>query len=186
MFKQRRNKKIIIFMACFYVVIAILAAAFLNIKGSVFEMRSKFSMSLEGNQKSELQKTLVTGTVVSENKPEPEPVEAEPEEPQTMVMDEDSSITVQPGVLMENTEPEPEKHYYEFTAINAHTILHMREEPDIKSKSIYKLKPGTKGYVLELGDDWSYVTTEGHAGYCSNEYLNMSEIPEEEYPEELR
>ena len=185
MFKQKRNKKIIIFMACFYVAVAILAAAFLNIKGSVFEMRSKFTSSLEGNTKSELQKTIVKGSVASENRPEP--VEAEPEEPQTMVMDEDTSITVQPGVLVEEpAEPEPEKHYYEFTAINAHTILHMREEPDIKSKSIYKLKPGTKGYVLEVGDDWSYVTAEEHAGYCSNEYLNMREIPEEEYPEELR
>ena len=175
-------------MMGFYITVAVLAVAFLNIRGSIFQMRTEFAESLQRPERTELQKAIVTGTA-SENVAEAEPpAEVPAEEPQTMVMDEDSSITVEPGVLVENTEeePAPEKHYYEFTAINSKTILHMREAPDIKSKSIYKLKPGTKGYVLEMGDDWSYVTAEEHAGYCSNEYLNLREIPEEEYPEELR
>ena len=107
-------------MAGLYIAIALLAVAFLNIKGSVFKMRSEIAESLEGSTRTQLQKSIVTGTAVSvdtaavkEEVEEPEP------EPQTMVMDEDSSITVQPGVLVDNAEEEPaeEKHYYEFTAI---------------------------------------------------------------------
>ena len=186
--KQKRNKRVVMVMAGLYIAIAVLAVAFLNIKDSIFRMRTEFVASLDNSPRTELQKTIVTWTVSAQPEEPPEPVEVEAGEPQTMVMDEDSSITVEPGVLADNTEEEPveEKHYYEFTAINSKTILHMREAPDINSKSIYKLKPGTKGYVLEPGDDWSYVTAEEHAGYCSNEYLNMREIPEEEYPEELR
>ena len=51
------------------------------------------------------------------------------------------------------------------------------------AKIIYELKPGSTGYVIELGDDWSKVAAYGHEGYCANEFLTMTEITEEEYRE---
>ncbi len=185
---------ILVFVMVFYIAVALLAIGILSERNSIFSMRNFLpflTTSSDDNTRTELKESRVTGNV---NKPEPEvvePVEPTTEEAQTMVMDDsEGNITVQPGVLETPEEPagEPEetRHYYSFTAINSTTILHMREEPDINSRSIYQVKPGTTGYVLELGDDWSQVTAEGHVGYCSNEYLNMQEIPEEEYPEELR
>ena len=186
-------KGLLIFAAIFYIAVSLLAIGLLNLRGSVFSDRPLFpSFVSKSEEKSDLKTTLVTGSVETLDEEEPvSDVEFETEEAQTMIMDDSQdNITVQPGVLVDNSEGDEEeeevKHYYSFTAINTTTILHMREEPDINSKSIYKLKPGTSGYVLELGDDWSLVTADTHVGYCSNEYLNMKEIPEDEYPEELR
>ncbi|MCR4909369.1 MAG: SH3 domain-containing protein [Lachnospiraceae bacterium] len=151
---------------------------------------------------------MIQGTVGSpeENESGAGPAEEDSEagEAKTMVMGDEGNITVQSGVLAEPsetaespdiTEEEPSeepsektesKKYYRFKTINTEGGLRIREEPDVNSKSIYRLPPGSEGYVLELGDDWSYVAAEDHVGYCSNEFLSLTEIPEEEYPEELR
>ena len=76
------------------------------------------------------------------------------------------------------TRPEP---LYTFVTNNVETHLNMRDGPDLTDTIIHKLKPGTKGVVLELGDGWSHVTADGFTGYCSNDYLTMKEVTQEEY-----
>ncbi|MCR5748232.1 MAG: SH3 domain-containing protein [Lachnospiraceae bacterium] len=76
--------------------------------------------------------------------------------------------------------------YYAFTSNNSEGKLRMRSEPNAESTIMYELNPGTEGYIIELGDEWSLVYANDHKGYCSNEFLTLREIPEEEYPEELK
>ncbi len=173
---EKTGEGLLIFVMVFYIGVALLGTGLLNIRSSIFKSRPLFpAFTQKAENPSQLKSSIVTGNV-----DRAVPIEyEEPSEPEPVL--EESEPYVEEPVQVEEA-----KHYYEFTAINSTTILHMREEPDINSRSIYKLKPGTTGYVLELGDDWSLVTAEEHVGYCSNEYLNMREIPEEEYPEELR
>ncbi len=131
------------------------------IRGDLSKERSRKG---EENRDSQEEKGDTENTALSENTvAEPEP------EPEIPIISE-----------------EEETHYYTFKALTEKTKLHMREKPNVNSKSIAKLKSGTTGYVLELGDEWSYITTGDHTGYCSNDYLNFTEIPEEEFPEELK
>ncbi len=81
----------------------------------------------------------------------------------------------------EKTEEEPEEVMYSFVSNNIETNLNMRDGPDLTDTVIHKLKPGSKGVVLKLGEDWSYVTADGCTGYCSNEFLTMKEVTKEEY-----
>ena len=82
----------------------------------------------------------------------------------------------------EPSEPEPEPEpLYSFVTNNVETHLNMRDGPDLSDTIIHKLNPGSKGVVLELGDGWSHVTADGYTGYCSNEYLTMKEVTQEEY-----
>ncbi|MCR4891525.1 MAG: hypothetical protein K5989_05030 [Lachnospiraceae bacterium] len=132
------------------------------IRGDLSQQSSKKGQerkdSADGDDNKE---AAVSENTVAEAEPEPEP-----------------EITIIPE--------EKEKHYYSFKAVTKKTKLHMREKPNINSKSVAKLASGATGYVLELGDEWSYVTTGKQTGYCSNEFLNFTEISEEEFPEELR
>jgi len=63
------------------------------------------------------------------------------------------------------------------------TILHVRVEPDINSKVIAKLKPGTAGIVTEYDDNWCRIATDkgNITGYCSMEFLSLTELSKEEY-----
>ncbi len=102
-----------------------------------------------------------------EDEPEPEPA-AEPEpvsEPEA------------------EPEAEPEFKYYTFITTNKDTILHVRVEPDINSKVIAKLKPGTAGIVTEYDDNWCRIATDkgNITGYCSMEFLSLTELSKEEY-----
>ena len=60
-------------------------------------------------------------------------------------------------------------------------MLHVRKQPGMDGEIIDYLDPGTTGYVLERGDDWSLVQTSEITGYVSNQYLQFQEIPAEEY-----
>lgn len=76
---------------------------------------------------------------------------------------------------------EPEPVYYSFVTLNTRSVLHVRKQPGMDGEIIDYLDPGTTGYVLERGDDWSLVQTSEITGYVSNQYLQFQEIPAEEY-----
>ncbi len=82
----------------------------------------------------------------------------------------------------------PKKKYYGFSLNNVTSWLNVRKEPKKASAALGQLKPGSTGYVLEQDEEWSLViSADGKIkGYCFNEYLNISEVPESEFPEEYR
>ncbi len=192
---RRIEKRILIFVMVFYAVISILAVCFFNLSSSIFARRgevklSEYIMEMLGIGTA----PDVSGVTVSEDKleglealggddkageeatEEAETAEAVPEdkEPQEPEPEEEEP----------SEEPEPEEeHFYSFRTNNRDTILRMREAPGEDAEIIYELRPGSSGYVIELGDEWSRVSAYGHEGYCVNEYLTMTEITEEEYTE---
>ena len=99
-----------------------------------------------------------------------------PEEEPVIYTDEESGA---PLTLPAETLEE----YYSFTTINREKILHVRTEPYITAEIIARLSPGTTGIVLEVGKDWSKITTSDGSvtGYCSNDYLQFTGITPDEY-----
>lgn len=79
----------------------------------------------------------------------------------------------------------PAERYFTFTTSTTRTVLNFRKEPSETAKILWKLKPGTFGYVLLVGDEWSRVALEnGAIGYCATEYLEMTEVTRSDFPEE--
>lgn len=73
-------------------------------------------------------------------------------------------------------------HYYSFTTTNRITKLNVRSAPGLMSPVIGGFPPSSHGYVLEKGEDWSKIKTDNIEGYCSNLYLDFTEISKEEHP----
>lgn len=103
----------------------------------------------------------------------------EPEKPEEATVE--SIATPEPTPVQEEEPVAEDIHYYAFTTTNKYTILRVREEPDINGKVIYRLSPGSTGYVLERGESWSLIQTPEATGYSHNGYLDFQEISEEEY-----
>ena len=213
--EEKTTKRIILFVAGFYILIAALAVCILSLSGSVFKAQGAENLleyiererekaeekaeifsqedsetklegleALLGDTVSDLkEEERETDEIVIESSTEPEPVTEPPaEEPEQPT----EPVTEEP-VPEEDKEILPEeKHYYSFITNNVETDLRMREEANENSKIIYKLRPGATGYVVYLGDEWSWVYADGYEGYCANEFLTLKEISEEDYPEELR
>lgn len=76
---------------------------------------------------------------------------------------------------------EETEQYYSFITTNVKGSLHVRIQPGMDAQIIARLSPGTAGYVLERGEDWSLVKASDVTGYVSNQYLQFQEIPREEY-----
>lgn len=69
-------------------------------------------------------------------------------------------------------EPKPEKkHRFAFVSTNKRSVLYVRAAPSMSGKIIGRLKPGTEGKVLEIGENWSLITDGTVTGYSSNRYL---------------
>jgi len=181
--KELFNKQIIMLAGGYYLLVVILTIALYIMEDS--NAGGTGSSVLENFSKDwVLDSTLVTGSVSAQS-PDTEPIEA-PVQDEAI---ETESYEEPEAELPETEEPAEEiPHYYSFITTNHDTILNVREKPDINARKIQKLRPGQKGYIIELGDEWSYVSVpEGNIyGFCSNEYLSMTEIPEGEYPEELK
>ncbi len=85
------------------------------------------------------------------------------------------------------TSGEEEQHYYRFTVVTRIQRLHLRTGPGLTEQIIGWLPKGTTGYVITPGTDWSYIKTDdGQIGYSFNGYLELNEIPADEYPEDLK
>lgn len=108
-----------------------------------------------------------------EETPEPEPVQ--------------ESESVQPETETEPSEPEQQVTvYYAFTVRGDISSLNLRSVPDMDGKILGRLMPKQTGYVLEYGEEWSLVTNGKKSGYVNNRYIELEEIPEEDFPAEYR
>lgn len=170
----------LILTVMFYIVIAVLAISMMNPKGSVFKAggipevdEAKESESEESDLgRKRVDPAPIEGLVTGEAG-----MNAEAEVPSEPPSEPEEPVSVEPPPVVD------EPKYYSLITINHDTILNMRIAPDIDAKSIARLDPGTKGYVLELDEEWSKVEADGLIGYCSNEYLSLTEIQKEDIPE---
>ncbi len=79
------------------------------------------------------------------------------------------------------------KIYYAFTVNDGVTGVRIRETADRNSKTVSHIDGGRSGYVLEQGDTRSKILTKkGTVGYIYNDYITISEIPRDNFPEEYR
>lgn len=200
MSENRAAKKLLVFVIGFYVAVSVLAVAILNLSGSIFAKRGEVNLMdyfsrLGGNEENLVEKSIeevdpeskLQGLEALDGADDAQGKE-EATEPPTEVSEEPSIESYEePTPAAEETVPEEppveEVHYYSFKTNNTDTILRMREAPGEDAKVVYELKPGSSGYVTELGDEWSKVSAYGHEGYCANEFLTMTEISESEYDE---
>lgn len=209
--KRSKEKKILIIAVIFYITISVLAVLIMDLSGSVFARRGGSTPGFIKNlfnseepetaeeeqispeQKLEGLENLELDEVVPEDE-EAQTMEEAPglEDMQEITEPQEEPVSEEPAseeaespepAPEEETAAQPSEHYYSFTSNNKDTILRMREKPDLDSAVVYELKPGSKGYVTELGDEWSKVSYAGKEGYCSNEFLAMTEITKDEYDE---
>ena len=79
------------------------------------------------------------------------------------------------------------KTYYAFTVNDGVTGVRIHETADRNSKTVSHIDGGRSGYVLEQGDTRSKILTKkGTVGYIYNDYITISEIPRDDFPEEYR
>ena len=79
------------------------------------------------------------------------------------------------------------KTYYAFTVNDGVTGVRIHETAERNSKTVSHIDGGRSGYVLEQGDTRSKILTKkGTVGYIYNNYITISEIPRDDFPEEYR
>ncbi len=183
-FSKFKNQIIFFIMALFYIIVSIIS--FLYVRNyipvpNVSIRNTSYSISpsdraIIGNVGSG------DGTAaVSDDE-----AEEAAKEPETKTGEVSADTVSEPSVPAAPQPAEPaeiEVKYYTFVTTNKETILHVRTQPDINSKSIARLKPGTHGIVTEYNDEWCGIKTDKGkiSGYCSNEYLSLTELSKEEY-----
>ena len=117
-----------------------------------------------------------------EPKPEPEPVEEVPdEELEAIELTEEQEEEVEQKIV--DVTSTVNGRYYTFYTTNRQKVLNVREGPGLSHASIARLQPGSRGVILEYGDEWSKVKVYhgGIEGYCANEYLVLTEVSYETY-----
>ncbi len=185
----KSDKLIFIFVLIYYVMIAALGIGVFSSLGifvgyripPLFNMGKSDSIDSAPATTQQIVGSVTSLNSVSYDFNEPEVPEEEPPKPETDEIPEEETVEAD-NVPVE--EIVPETLFYSFTSINSTTILHMRKEPSLDSPVIARLTPGTKGYIMELGDDWSRVWADNKIGYCSNEFLSLTEISRDDIPEE--
>ncbi len=174
---MKRNLRILIALALFYILVAVFAVILLGGKSSIFNRdRNSFgakpavmSQTVIGEEADNTQTDTAVedAPVVTEPEPAPEP-EPEPEEEEV-------------------AEPEPvvyEPRYFSFRTTNTQPDLRFRTAPSEDASIITKLFPGTGGYILEPGNKWcKVVSNSGREGYLATEFLALTEWTEETFPE---
>ena len=135
-------------------------------------------------------------TEIPEEPQAPE-ISSEPETPPTAPAQED---VITDSITDPSSESEPSadeaatdkaeddgKTYYAFTVNDGVTGVRIRETADRNSKTVSHIDGGRSGYVLEQGDTRSKILTKkGTVGYIYNDYITISEIPRDDFPEEYR
>lgn len=120
----------------------------------------------------------------AEETPQPEtPQETEPAETQTAAgtlaetetesaeWEEDGAEAVPPS----ETEAESDTPSVSFLSDSSLNI-NIRSGPDITAEIVGKIKPGTRGTVIELTDgEWALVSYDGITGYCARRCLILEE-----------
>lgn len=185
-----------LFMALFvfFIVVAIGALGMLSGTGSVFNRTHK----TPGSETAVMSQTIIGDDAVSAlSVPDDfDESEVEEEKPESPKETEDSLEEVATGTgegedsgvndaAATSEESIREKRYFTFITGTKYNVLRLREGPSEEAEILHKLNKNTPGYVLQPGNTWSkVVTVNGSIGYCATEYLNMTEVTAEEFPQE--
>ena len=187
---MRYNQRIFIFLFTFYIVVAIGSLFILNGSGSVFD-RQRDSL---GAKASVLNETTIIANTSSENENTEEIVTDVADISQSNEEVENEELKLEDTPLPEETEPETtdessqsssvEIRYFSFVVQTESAPLRVRNEPSENGKIIKKIYSGSHGHILKPGNKWcKVITSTGIEGYCSKEYLVLTEIEKEEFPE---
>ena len=192
---MRRNQRIFIFLFTFFCVVAIGSILFLNGKSSVF-YRNRDSF---GAETATLTDTVIGSTELASNLEKSDVIDVSTESSSLEVKVEvkENSATeefsnepeanAEASVEISIEEPESNIKYYKFKVVTEKYNLRLREEPSTAAPVPEMMKKGETGYVLKTGDDWTKVYTElGNIGYCSSEYLELTEVEKSDYPIEIQ
>jgi len=170
-------------MLCLYLAIGIVAVILFSVYGSKVSRSGKeveYTFTDDGRAGERIEGNTISVIGEAGANDTAEAAEEEPEE-----------IVEEKTVVEEETEPvTEEKHFYKFNVTTQIHKLRIRKEPSLDGKIISHLNKGEVGYVLEKGEEWSYITNGKATGYCANEYMDMTEISIDElpdyYPEEYK
>ncbi|MBO6149451.1 MAG: hypothetical protein J6O55_08940 [Lachnospiraceae bacterium] len=179
---MKKTTRILLMVIGFYLVAGLMALFFLDGRTSIFKGDEK---AVAKEKDTFVDNRQIVGDVTKSNSnmlAEAEPV---PEEPP-----KDEAPLAEPApsepAPEEPVAKEPEPVYYSFTVSTRQkrSRLYVREHPYMESRSLKLLKTGTKGYILELGNEWSKVyVNEKLQGYSNNEFLVMEDCDPSEFPE---
>lgn len=183
---MRENQRIFVFLMTFFTVIALGSLLFLSQTGSAFNRTNK---SL-GAETAVLKQSIINKHETVTEEVAPEPAAEPPVVEDTMASIAEASVEPEPEVVQEpepEPEPEPQIRYFSYKVDTTVTILRLRESPSEFSEVIAKLAKGSTGYVLQPGNQWCrVVSSKGNTGYCSTDYLILTEMTKEEFPEKYR
>lgn len=169
---MKKSKFSMIAVMAFYIAAGVLACTFFFLRGSSLSGE-------EASARTELYDIKPQLSQASETEPAPTPEASQPETSPAESEYAQSEPETSEAEISDTTEA---PKYYAFTTLNFKGNLHVREAASMNAKIIARFTPGISGYVIELGPTWSLVTSGDITGYVFNEYLEFTEIPEEEYP----
>lgn len=170
---MKKSKFSMIAVMAFYIAAGVLACTFFFLRGSSLSGEEASAQTELYDIKPQLSQASETESASTPEASQPDTLPAESEYAQAS---SETSETESSDITTE------EPKYYAFTALNFKGNLHVREAASMNAKIIARFTPGSSGYVIELGPTWSLVTSGDITGYVFNEYLEFTEIPEEEYP----
>ena len=184
---MKHSGRIFIALFAFFITVAVGALMMLGSKSSVF---NRDSNSI--GAKTAVMSQTVVGDEPSKDMSISDDFADTPSEEVT----EDVREDVTEAAAEEVSEDEPAaaeqendraKRYFTFVTSTTYTVLRVREAPSEDAAIIHKLSKKTPGYVLQPGNTWSkVVTAKGSIGYCATEYLDMTEVSPEDFPQEYR
>ncbi|MCR5155858.1 MAG: SH3 domain-containing protein [Butyrivibrio sp.] len=209
---MKNNQRVFIFLFVFFFVVAVGGMLGFAGKSSALD-KTRNSI---GAKTAVLDQTITATLTDEELAMDEEETEAEPVEAEIVVQEQEPEVEIieipQDQITVDETgedaaqadadeakETEQAKEdaeeetdgsgvrYFKFTVATSIHVLNVRRQPTIESKAEYQLNIGTGGYVLKPGNDWCYIESDqGYRGYCSTEYLDITEMTAEEFPEQLR
>ena len=179
---MRKNQRIFIVLFTFFIVVALGSLILLNANGSVFA-RNRDSFGAEPSVldnstiiADEAASVASTDEVVTEPEPEPEPAPVT-EEP----------VKEEPAAEEPVAEEPAKIRYFTYTVSTISTVLNVRKTPSTEAAILKKLPMSSKGYILKPGSEWCLIhSDDGTEGYCFNQYLILTEVTAEDFPEEIR
>lgn len=180
-----------------YTVIAVIALGF-TIGSSIMEKKSeeKFDASVKQITESSSGKTATASSSQAEDK-SAEKAEKEKQEKEKNSKEQSKADKADKAEKAESQDAEasssesakaaPEKTgpFYSYTVTVDDGTLVMYDDP-VEKNEVERIPAGYTGYVIEKSDDYrSLVLYKGMVGYCSNLYMEITEISPEQYPDEL-
>ena len=132
---------------------------------------------------------VATAYMVFEKDDTNTPVVAQVQEPveetTEVAVVEEEPVVEEESVEEPVEEPEEEVQYFKYKVKDA-SWLHIRAMQGMDNDPVGKLPRGYTGYVVKMTGHWTLLCADGYIGYCSDTYLELEEIDESEFPEELK